>query len=187
MKIVVRIQLCIRRERKLKMRKLNALIVIAIITILGVHSIAAALYLGGCIDYSLNYKMTGRRLFIILCCHILISLVLLISDSVKHRKIRKYGTLIRDTRIQAISGIGIIFFMTGHVILYSIHSAVNSPDDIIMVMLHVLFDFLLIARLFISLGIINSQQGFYKAARITKRIMAALWLGYMAAEVLFYL
>lgn len=180
------------------MRKLNGILVIIIIAMLAIHSILAAFFLGGLIKYSPNYQITGRRLFIVLCVHMLISIYLMLQEHFKHHKIYKYARVIRETRIQAVTGVLIILFMISHVILYSIDSVANPSTENIMIFLHLLTDLLLITsilihlavsipRLCVSLGVIGSQKGYEKGKKIVFRILTVLWVCYVFAEASFYL
>lgn len=100
----------------ISLRKINGILVVIIILLLLNHAILSALFLYGVIDYSPSFKITGRRLFYPVVAHIIISLYLFIKD--RRKNVRRYSDLISETNQQMVTGIGIVVFVSLHIISY---------------------------------------------------------------------
>lgn len=179
------------------MRKINALVVIAIIGLFGEHSISSALYLAGILKYQPSYQITGRRVFLIVCLHLIISLFLYFKELSKRKNSKVNIELVAETKIQLISGILLAVLMGVHVILYSCYSAAKLPESLQVRGIHLIVDILFVGailrhlavsipRLAISVGLVNSEKTYIKLYKIVKVILSLLGLGYMSGEVLFY-
>lgn len=179
------------------MRKINALVVIVIIGMFGVHSISSALYLAGILKYQPSYQITGRRVFLVVCLHLIISLILYFKELSKKKKSKVNIALVAETKIQLISGILLAVLMGLHVVLYSCYSAAKIPESLQVRGIHLIVDMLFfgtilshlavsIPRLAISVGLVNRELAYIKVNKIVKVILLLLGLGYMSGEVLFY-
>lgn len=178
----------------ISLRKINSILVIIMILMLLNHAVLSVLYLYGLIDYSPSFKITGRWLFYPLVAHIVISGYLFFKD--KRRNVKKYDELIGETTQQIITGIGIIVFVSLHILSYMFFPIDVSVSFLIRLM-HFLIDILMfmsillhlrisIPRLMISMGFLQSKNS-YSAFR-TKFNMAVMGLLILLvlAEIIHY-
>lgn len=180
------------------MRKINTILVTLIIIMLGKHGITSALYFLGIIDYSSNFIMTGRRLFIVVGVHILVSSALYLKDKLNRRGLRFYKELSKPTIVQMITGMLIFLFMLFHWGSYAKVSAKQVPDvfsvalkhwsvDVIFISSIMLHLYVSIPRWIISLGLVKERKHFQKAKKCITIILAIAWSGFMLGEILFYI
>lgn len=152
----------------ISLRKINGLLVVIIIIMLITHAVLSALFLYGFIDHSPSFKITGRRLFYPLVAHIIISLYLLIMD--RRKNVRIYSDLISETNQQIITGIGIIVFVSLHILSYMFPPAnyiygierriIQMIIDVLMfssICLHLRVS---IPRLLVSFGMLESKNAY---------------------------
>lgn len=170
----------------ISLRKLNSLMVIAVILLLVNHAVLALLSMYGLIDYTPDITTTGRRLFYPLIGHILISLYLYFSD--KSKKKRTYSKLISETTQQIVTGISIMFFASLHILSHMFLSAIDP--DLSVRLIHFTIDILLfislalhlrvsMPRFLISFGLLegkNSYREFKKKMNIIILIVLILFV-----------
>lgn len=181
---------------RFSLRKINSLVLLVIILLLLWHALESLLYLIGVLPYSPSMQVTGRRLFLWVMLHMIISMYLYVRDRYVNRKYRKYDNLRNDTRIQAISGIAIIIFVILHVVTYSL-----SPANMLgsyMVFVHLVVDNLLfcsllvhlnisIPRLMVSFGFLTEEDSYEKFSRWISVLFRILFILLLVSEVLHYL
>ena len=130
----------------ISLRKINSILVIIMILMLLHHGVMSALYLSGLISYSPSFQITGRRLFYPLVLHILISAYLYLKD--KRRNVKTYSALISETTQQIVTGIGIVVFVSLHIMSYMM-----SPIDVSLDFQVKLIHFIIDIGLFLSIGL----------------------------------
>ncbi len=181
---------------RISLRKINSLVLLVIIFLLLSHAFESLLYLIGITPYSPSLQVTGRRLFIWVMIHMIISLYLFIMDRHANRKYRNYNNINNDTRIQMLSGIAIVVFVILHVVTYSL-----SPVNVLgnnMVFIHLIIDNLLfcsllihlrisIPRLMVSFGFLTEENSFDKFSYWISVIFKVIFVLLLIAEVLYYL
>ena len=152
----------------ISLRKINGILVVIIILLLLNHAILSALFLYGVIDYSPSFKITGRRLFYPVVAHIIISLYLFIKD--RRKNVRRYSDLISETNQQMVTGIGIVVFVSLHIISYMFPPA-NFYYDFGRGLVQVIIDGMMftsiclhlrvsIPRLLVSFGMLESKNAY---------------------------
>ena len=152
----------------ISLRKINGILVVIIILLLLNHAILSALFLYGVIDYSPSFKITGRRLFYPVVAHIIISLYLFIKD--RRKNVRRYSVLISETNQQMVTGIGIVVFVSLHIISYMFPPA-NFYYDFGRGLVQVIIDGMMftsiclhlrisIPRLLVSFGMLESKNSY---------------------------
>ena len=152
----------------ISLRKINGILVVIIILLLLNHAILSALFLYGVIDYSPSFKITGRRLFYPVVAHIIISLYLFIKD--RRKNVRRYSDLISETNQQMVTGIGIVVFVSLHIISYMFPPA-NFYYDFGRGLVQVIIDGMMftsiclhlrisIPRLLVSFGMLESKNSY---------------------------
>ena len=152
----------------ISLRKINGILVAIIILLLLNHAILSALFLYGVIDYSPSFKITGRRLFYPVVAHIIISLYLFIKD--RRKNVRRYSDLISETNQQIVTGIGIVVFVSLHIISYMFPPA-NFYYDFGRGLVQVIIDGMMftsiclhlrisIPRLLVSFGMLESKNSY---------------------------
>jgi succinate dehydrogenase/fumarate reductase cytochrome b subunit len=120
------------------------------------------------IDYSPSFKITGRRLFYPVVAHIIISLYLFIKD--RRKNVRRYSDLISETNQQMVTGIGIVVFVSLHIISYMFPPA-NFYYDFGRGLVQVIIDGMMftsiclhlrisIPRLLVSFGMLESKNSY---------------------------
>lgn len=181
---------------KISLRKVNTLVLIVIILLLLDHALESLLYFMGFTSYSPSLKATGRRLFLWVLLHVIISLYLYIKDNYMNRKYPKYTNIRNDTKIQIISGIAIILFVILHVVTYTI-----MPVNLIgtnIVYLHLIIDNLLfcslmihltisIPRLMVSLGFLTEENSYEKFSQRISIAFKIIFIILLFSEILYYL
>lgn len=167
----------------ISLRKINSVLIIIMILMLLHHAVLSALFLYGLIDYSPDYKITGRRLFYPLVAHIIISLYLYF----KTLKVKKYSKLISPTTQQFITGIAIIVFASLHILSYMLIPPEILFEPIIR-LTHLIIDISLftslilhlrvsIPRLLVTFGFLdgkNSYENFTEKFNIISLIILIL-------------
>ena len=181
---------------RISLRKINSLVALIIILLLLFHALESVLYLMGISPYSPNMQVTGRRLFLWVMLHMIISLYLFIKDKYDNRKISKYDNIRDDTRKQAISGIAIVVFVMLHVVTYSV-SPVNILNNY-MTYVHLIIDNLLfgsllihltisIPRLMVSFGFLTEENSYEKFSHRISTAFKIIFIILLILEVLHYL
>ena len=180
----------------ISLRKVNSVILIIIGLLLLDHMIRTVLYLFGLINYSPSFQATGRRLFLWLILHVIISLYLYLKDKLSQKNIRLYPKINNETKIQLISGILIIIFVLLHVITYG-KSPVNTSENMIKIM-HIIIDYLLflsifihlkisIPRLMISYGFLSGDGEYERTTKIINIVLLILLIILFIAELIYYI
>ncbi|WP_455645551.1 hypothetical protein [Methanosphaera sp.] len=183
--------------RNFSLRKLNSIIICLVLLILLDHAGLSLLYLFGLINYSPNFMIMGRRLFIVLSIHVIISLYLFIRDKIKQKKIRIISEAKHSSRQEILTGIAIIVLVLLHVKNYSIAS-INGIYGINILFNHYVTDNLLfislvlhlrvaLPRLLMSLGFLTGKNDFRKAQRTINMILCILFIIGILAETIFYI
>lgn len=181
---------------RISLRKINSLVLLVILLLLLWHALESLLYLIGLSPYSPSLQVTGRRLFLWVMLHVVISLYLFVKDRHANRKFRKYDNVRNDTRIQVISGIAILLFVILHVVTYSI-----SPANVLgnyMVFIHLVIDNLLfcsllihlsisIPRLIVSFGFLTKENSYEKFSTWISVLFKLIFVLLLISEVLHYL
>ena len=181
---------------KISLRKINSLVLLVIFILLLNHACESILYLIGISPYSPNMQVTGRRLFLWVGLHVIISLYLFIRDKISNRKFKKYAVIGNDTQKQVLSGMGIVIFVILHVITYSI-----SPVNILnnqMIYIHLVIDNLLfysllihltlsIPRLMMSFGFLTKKDAYKKFSNRISIAFKVIFILLLFAEVVYYL
>ena len=181
---------------KISLRKINSLVLLVIFILLLTHACESILYLIGLSPYSPNMQVTGRRLFLWVFLHVIISLYLVIRDKISNRKFKKYTTRAKDTQKQVISGIAIVIFVILHVVTYSI-----SPVNILnnqMIYIHLIIDNLLfysllthltisIPRLMMSFGFLTKKDAYEKFSNRISLVFKVIFILLLLSEVVYYL
>ncbi len=181
---------------KISLRKINSLVALIIILLLLCHALESLLYLTGISPYSPNMQVTGRRLFLWVMLHMIISLYLFIKDKYENRKFKKYNNIRNDTRKQAVSGIAIVVLVILHVVTYSV-SPVNVLNNY-MTCVHFVIDNLLfcsllihltisIPRLMVSFGFLTEESSYEKFTRGISIAFRIIFILLLISEVLHYL
>lgn len=182
----------------ISLRKINALLVIIIVLMLLNHAVRSLLYLYGLIPHSPSFQITGRRVFMVLCLHIILSLYLYFRDKSRRNGITIYPDIIKETNFQVISGICILFFMILHVVSYS-YAPADTTMSFFVIVIHFIVDNLLfvsitihlsvsLPRLLVSLGFLSKNKESYEISR--KRINIILGIIFVLlfiAEIIFYI
>ena len=180
---------------KISLRKINSLVALIIILLLLCHALESLLYLTGISPYSPSMQVTGRRLFLWVMLHMIISLYLFLKDKHNNRKFKKYDHIRNDTRRQAISGIAIVILVILHVVTYSI-SPVNVLNNY-MIYIHFIIDNLLfcsllihltisIPRLMVSFGFLTEESSYEKFSHRISVAFKIIFVILLLSEVLYY-
>ena len=178
----------------ISLRKINSLLVIVVILLLVNHAILALLNMYGIIDYYLDIKITGRRLFYPVVAHIIISLYLYFSDKVKQDRI--YSDLISETTMQIVSGILIIVFAALHILSYMFISAISKNFSFIMI--HLTIDTLLfislalhlrvsIPRFMVSLGLLEGKDSYGNFKKKMNIVILFVLILCVTTEIIWYI
>ena len=180
--------------KMLSLRKINGILAVIIILMLLSHAILSVFYLYGLINYSPSFQITGRRLFYPLVLHIVISLYLFIKD--RRKNVKRYSNLISETNQQIITGIGIIVFVSLHILSY-MFAPINSDFDVWMRLLHLIIDVLMfssiclhlrvsIPRLMVSFGLFESKNSYNRFKNIFNKIILIILILLIFAEIIHY-
>ncbi|MBQ8017086.1 MAG: hypothetical protein IJ258_03165 [Methanobrevibacter sp.] len=178
----------------ISLRKINGILVVIIILMLIHHAVLSALFLYGVIDYSPSFKITGRRLFYPLVAHIIISLYLFIKD--RRKNVRIYSDLISETNQQIITGIGIIVFVSLHIISYMFPPA-NFYYDFGRGLLQLIIDGMMftsiclhlrvsIPRMLVSFGMLESKNAYSNFKRKFNIIILIILIFLIMADIVRY-
>ena len=175
----------------ISLRKINGLLVVIVILLLLNHAVLSALFLYGVIDYSPSFKITGRRLFYPLVAHIIISIYLFIKD--RRKNVRRYPDLISETNQQMITGIGIIVFVSLHIISYMFPPA-NFYYDFGRGLLQLFIDGMMftsiclhlrvsIPRLLVSFGMLESKNAYSNFKRKFNMVILVILVILIFADI----
>ena len=181
---------------RISLRKINSMVLLVIIILLVWHALESLLYLIGITPYSPSLQVTGRRLFLWVSLHVIISLYLFIKDKYVNRKFKKYNNIRNDTQIQIISGLAIVVFVILHILTYSI-SPVNILNNY-MVYIHFIIDNLLfcsllihltisIPKLMVSFGFLTEENSYEKFSYRISTAFKIIFIILLFAELLYYL
>lgn len=180
----------------ISLRKINTVILIVILLLLLDHALESFLYLIGITPYSPSLKATGRRLFLWVLLHIIISLYLYLKDKYLNRKYSKYTNIRNDTQIQIISGIAIILFAILHILTYTIMPVNLMGSNIVYI--HLIIDNLLfcslmvhltisLPRLMVSLGFLTEENSYQKFSQRISLTFKLIFIILLFSEILYYL
>ncbi|OED30026.1 hypothetical protein [Methanosphaera sp. WGK6] len=183
--------------RNFSLRKLNSILILIVLLILIDHGGSSILYLLGLINHSPNFVIMGRRLFIVLSIHVIISLYLFLKDKIKQRKIRTIPEAKRSPRQEILTGIAIVVLVLLHVRNYSA-APVNGIYVFSILFNHYVVDnllFIAIAlhlrvafpRLLMSFGFLTGKNDFKKAQRTINILLCILFIIGILAETIFYI
>ncbi len=175
----------------ISLRKINGILVIIMILLLLNHAVLSALFLYGVIDYSPSFKITGRRLFYPVVAHIIISLYLFIKD--RRKNVRIYSDLISETNQQIITGIGIIVFISLHILSY-MFPPTNYYYDFGRALVQLFIDCMMftsigmhlrvsIPRLLVSFGMLESKNAYSNFKRKFSIVVLIILVFLIMAEV----
>lgn len=178
----------------ISLRKINSLMVIAVILLLLNHAVLALLSMTGLISYSPDITITGRRLFYPLVGHIIISLYLYFSDKI--RQDRTYSKLIRETTQQIVTGIFIIVFAGMHILSHMFIPA--TGQDMSVILIHFAVDILLfssialhlrvsIPRFLISFGLLDGRNSYNNFKKKLNIFLLFILILFVLAEIIFYI
>lgn len=178
----------------ISLRKLNSLMVIAVILLLLNHAVLALLSMYGLIDYSPDITTTGRRLFYPLVGHIIISLYLYFSDRFKQDK--TYSKLIGETTQQIVTGIAIMIFACLHILSHMFVPA--AGHDLQVRLVYFAIDIMLfisialhlrvsIPRFLISFGLLEGKNSYGNFKRKMNVIILFVLIVFVLAEIIFYI
>ena len=185
-----------RFSQLLSLRKINSLVLLVIILLLLHHAVSSLLYLSGIIAYSPSLKATGRRLFLWLLLHIVISLYLYVRDWYNQRGFNRYDHIRSETKRQIISGIAVIVFVILHMVTY--HA---SPVSVVIYrinIVHFIVDNLLFASLFVhlqvsiprllmSFGFLKEENTYQRASQITTKTLVVVFILIILIELIYYI
>lgn len=178
----------------ISLRKINGILVVIMILMLLNHAILSVLYLYGLINYSPSFQETGRRLFYPVVLHIIISLYLYIRD--KRKNVKTYPQLISETNQQIITGIGIIVFVSLHILSY-MFAPIDSDFNLVMRLTHFIIDVLMfgsiclhlrvsIPRLLVSFGFLESKNAYLNFKDKFNKIIFVILILLVLAEIIRY-
>jgi len=178
----------------ISLRKINTLLIIIIAVMLLNHAVLSLLYMYGVINYSPDFQITGRRLFYPVVAHIIISLYLYFKD--KSYGVNRYSNLISDTKQQLITGIGIMVFVTLHILGYSFNSLGDSGSFYFNVY-HFIVDNLLfvsialhlrisIPKLLISFGFFDKKEAYLNFKQKVNYFVLIILIIMIFGEVIYY-
>ena len=175
----------------ISLRKINNIIIIILLLMLVYHALLAVLFFFGIIDYSLDFKIAGRRLFYPFILHIIISLYLYIKEKLK--KSKTYPNLTKETTQQLITGICIVVFATLHILDYFWGNVTDGSGFLI----HIVVDNLLcisialhlnvsLPRLLISFGFLEGKNGYKNAKNKISILIFIILIIIFIAQAIFY-
>lgn len=180
-------------KNEIIIRKINSILVILIFALLLWHSLCSALYMLGIINYSPSMIKTGRRLFIFVMLHVILSLYLCIKDTLKRRNIKTFFKIQNETKLQIISGIIIGIFVFLHYISYATISMDSNISIIHFVIDNLLFISIImhlsisIPRLLISLGFLTNDDEYNKFKKNIKHILLVVLIFFFLSETIYYI
>lgn len=179
----------------ISLRKINTLLIIIIAVMLLTHGVLSLLYMYGIINHSLNFQITGRRLFYPVVAHIIISLYLYFKD--KSKGVNRYPDLISDTQQQMITGIMIIVFASLHILGYSFNP-LSAQSNFYFSIYHFIVDNMLfisialhlrvsIPKFMISFGFLSERDAHLNFKRKVNWTVLTILIFMILGEVMFYI
>ncbi|MCR3759440.1 hypothetical protein [Clostridium felsineum] len=179
------------------MRKINAILISALIFLLIVHSGIAVLSMLKIIHCKGIIYTLGSIAALLLIFHIIISLILMINNMRKKPSIKFYSNINKDTVLQNLTGILIIILIPVHIFFSELQqfsitpplnllTAIHGTIEIIFITLICIHLCIGIPKLLITYGNLADLKSYSLCKKFVSIISIVIWLIFIFGIIMYF-